>query len=330
MNPRRIFLAPGAIDHFLCRHVLEQFPEARKVSVENPDRLPLPTHPRKRFIEAKRSLLLCEHKGPLLRPLSRPYGEAAPEYYLFVETGCVFDCQYCFLQDWLSHPVPTIHVNQEPLAEQIDEAVKENGGRLYLHAGEMADALALDRFTDLSFTLRKACERLPGLTCELRTKSDRVDRLLVGRPAKNLIVSWTLAPESSTDRYDLLASRLSARIEAAARVSAAGYLVALRLDPVICEGDFVRSYHELLERIADRLPTPPVAVSAGSLRLTTGCLNLARSRFPKSRLFAGELVPGKDGKWRYARPLRQAVYEAIAEQVRKLWRLELKRCMEPE
>lgn len=330
MNIRRIFLAPGAADHALAQTVLDAFPQAQRIAVKDPARLPLARDLRRRFVQAKRSILLAVHAGPLLRPLKRPYGEDAPEYYLYAEAGCPFDCQYCFLQGWLSSPVPTIYVNREGLAEQIGKATEFEGGRLYLHAGEMADSLVFDNVTGLSDVLRDACQAHPGLTCDLRTKSDRIQRLLEGRPPDNLICSWTLCFDRALRSYDLLAPDLEARLAAMARVARAGYRVALRLDPIICEGDFEDHYRRLLQRVADVLPVPPTTLSVGSLRLTAPVLRCARTRFVRSRLFAGELVVGTDGKWRYVKPLRRRAYRVVSEQARRLWGLEPVLCMEPD
>jgi spore photoproduct lyase len=331
LNLRQIFIAPDAPAFDLTRQITNAFHDATQIALA-PGQQPLSHLPfRRQIIEAKRSLFLDCHKGPLIRPLARPYGKPQAEFYLYTETGCPFDCQYCFLQDWLASALPTIHVNRNDLEDQIAEQVNECGGAIYLHAGEMADAFALDPITGQSQTLHRLCQRFPDLICELRTKSDRVGQLIDTQPAlANMVLSWTLAPEAAIVKYEPGTATLTKRIDAIGRASAAGFPIALRIDPVICEGDFEADYTALLRKVDAALSAPPVDVTAGSLRMTGRCLALAKSRFPKSRLFAGELVPCADGKHRYARPLRKKAYRAIESAVQQLWGAPFSLCMEPE
>lgn len=331
MNPKQIFVDSAAMTHSVTDRILSCFPYTERIILEKQKPIPLPMDPRRRFIAAKRSLYLTVTKGALLRPLSRPYGEGKPEYYLYTETGCPFDCQYCFLQTWLAQAVPTIFVNREDLLDQIKNAVKSNKGALYLHAGEMADALIWDSCTHQSDTLIRACRELSGLTCELRTKSSCVDRLLnVSDPPRNLVLSWTLCPEDDILMFEPRADHLNNRLSAMAAAAKAGYPVALRFDPVICHEDFKEKYRALFYRIAKSLPCKPIAISIGSLRMTGKCLVLAKSRFPRSKLFAGELVPCLDGKWRYSRPIRKKAYDVIGQTAQTLWDSPIQLCMEPD
>lgn len=330
MIPDRIFIGPGAEKHALAQKILSAFKEVERIKIKNPQNLPIPNDKKRGFVFAKRSLLLCIHKGPLIRKLTRPYGLEKPEYYLYHATGCPFDCQYCFLQDWLGSPVPTIHVNDEDLLEQIANQVVQEGENIYLHAGEMADSLVWDIQTEHSKILAKACSRWPKLTCELRTKSDTVKKLLTTAPPKNMVVSWTLSPKTAIVKYEPRTPAYQNRIDAMVKVAKAGFNIGLRLDPLICEGDFVEDYENLLRGLAKDLPVIPESISAGSLRMTKQCLNLAKSRFPKSRLFAGELLPGLDQKIRYSRPLRKKAYKIIGDTAKELWGLDLSYCMEPE
>ncbi len=330
MIPKRIYIAQNAKCYPLYDKILKAFPDAERIHVVDQEEAKPPSDFRRWMIESKKSLMLDVQPGPLLRPLTRPYGLSKPEYYLYTETGCAFDCQYCFLQQWLSSPIPTIFVNRAKLLDQIDEQLTAHEGKLYIHAGEVADALAWDPVTNQSKLLLGACRRHPGLSVEMRTKSAGIDHLLKLEPPDNLVLSWTLAPESAIVKYEPKTAPLHKRIQAMAAATHAGYKVAIRFDPMICEGEFEKDYAGLVDKLAGVLAEPPVDVSAGSLRMTTPCLKAARHRFTRSRLFAGELVPCQDGKWRYARPIRKRGYDTIQSAVNHAWGLDLALCMEPD
>ena len=52
-------------------------------------------------------------------------------------------------------------------------------------------------------------------------------------------------------------------------------------------------------------------VSLGSFRYQSSLKPIIKSRHPETRLFTGEHLPGKDGKFRYLRPLRNNAYETV-------------------
>ena len=331
MNIRRVYITESAVKHRLVDEFRAALPDAQFQQVADADEVPLPDEPCRRFVFAKRSLLLDVHPGLLLRPLTRPYGEDRPEYYLYAETGCLFDCQYCFLQEWLSTPLPTVFVNREHLADQVEEVLAQHDSRLYLHAGEVADALALDPITGLSETLIALANAHPGLRCELRTKSDAIERLLKSNAVpQNLVVSWSLSPAESIRRFEPRTASLARRLAAIEAVSARGYAVALRLDPIVSLTSDPMPLVAMLHDVAAVMRRPPVSITVGSMRMTAPCLRIARMRFPESSLFAGELVRSIDGKYRFSGPLRRTAFRAVAETALQLWGIEVDYCMEPQ
>jgi len=330
MIPERIYINQGAADFPLGKKFLKTFSKAKIITMAQGEAAPSFTSSRKDFIKGKKSLFLTEQKGALVRKLTRPYGHHLPEYYLYHAVGCPYDCQYCFLQQWLQKPLPTIFVNRENFFEQIEAVLKMRDGGIYLHAGEMADALIWDRVSSFSETLARCCHRFPEMFCELRTKSAEVEKLLTISPVKNMIISWSLSPAEAISRFEPKTPSLEKRLEAIRRVAQAGFQVALRFDPVICVEDFEKDYSFLIKKIAQALPGIPQSISAGSLRMSTPCLTFAKKRFPKSRLFAGELVFCSDRKWRYCRPLRKKAYKIISSMAKDVWNMDVSLCMEPD
>ena len=57
----------------------------------------------------------------------------------------------------------------------------------------------------------------------------------------------------------------------------------------------------------------------GGTAFSAATKKIATERFPKSRNFLGEFVPGMDGKMRYFRPIRTEMYQSIYSQIRARW-----------
>jgi hypothetical protein len=108
-------------------------------------------------------------------------------------------------------------------------------------------------------------------------------------------------------------------LEAARKVSDAGYKVAFHFDPMIHYPDWEKGYQELVEQILDAVPPDRIAwVSLGSLRYISSLKSVVDERFPNSRVFLGEFVPGEDGKMRYLKKIRQRLLRNVQQKVTQL------------
>jgi spore photoproduct lyase len=56
----------------------------------------------------------------------------------------------------------------------------------------------------------------------------------------------------------------------------------------------------------------------GGFRYPPQLKGIAEKRFPKTRIFLGELFPGRDGKFRYLRAIRVEMYRKMVKWLRKV------------
>jgi spore photoproduct lyase len=135
------------------------------------------------------------------------------------------------------------------------------------------------------------------------------------------VISWSLSPPEVARAEEHGCAPLSARLAAAGRAAAAGYLVAFHLDPMITGADFaadLSSYRALARRALAAVPPGRVThVSLGSVRFLPAMGRTLAARFPGSRVPLGELLPDVDGKLRLLAPLRVQLYRGVAEVVRE-------------
>ena len=283
---------------------------------------------------AKRILAIAEQKGEALKPFPKiRHAINLGDYVFNPISNCHLECTYCILQSYLkNNPVLTVFANTGHFIEKIRGLSAANPGRTFrLGTGELSDSLALDDLTGFSAEWIPFFAEQENLYLELKTKSDRIDRLLELEPRGHTVISWSLAPENIVAREELKCASLAQRLEGAHRVQAAGYPVGLHLDPLIWHSDWQSSYDNLLDRVSRTLDPRRIAwVSVGSLRYDKALKDIATERFPQTAIFSQDFVTAPDGKLRYFKTLRREMYRHVWQRLQE-WSEAFPRylCMEP-
>jgi spore photoproduct lyase len=221
------------------------------------------------------------------------------------------------LQSYLDRPVITLNVRLPDMLDEIGGLMRGQPRRFFrFGTGELGDSLALDPFTGLSETFIDFFKDKRNALIELKTKSVQIERLFGTGPG-NTVVSWSVNPESVIQREELHAPSLEARLHAAKKCRDAGYLLGFHFDPILHIENWESSYREVVDRIFSTIDANRVAwISLGSLRFPPALKPVIQSRFPGSRIVYEEMIRGLDGKMRYLKPLRIALYRHIYRRIR--------------
>ncbi|MDR1114201.1 MAG: radical SAM protein [Candidatus Margulisbacteria bacterium] len=255
---------------------------------------------------------------------------------LNIAVGCPYDCTYCFLQSYSNNPYYTIYVNLDEMLAEIRGQVR---GKIRLGTGEFTDSLALETYTQFVYTYApQICAISPDITLELKTKSAPLCPADISpwqgetslRLQKQLVVAWSVNPQSLIDSDERGATPLRERICAARTAAEYGYRVALHFDPIIYSADWAEQYQTVLDLIRQNIPPEKIAwLSLGTLRFTPTLKPLIEQKFPASTIVYGELFPGRDKKMRYPEPLRVKIYQHMLRQIATISpRLPVYLCME--
>ena len=115
-------------------------------------------------------------------------------------------------------------------------------------------------------------------------------------------------------------------------VAAWGYRLAFHFDPMVIYEDCEEDYRRVITRMVERIPARQVVwVSLGTFRFMPALKPIVEARFPDSKIVYGEFVSGLDGKMRYFKPLRIALYRKMAAWLREaLPGAEIYFCMEDD
>jgi spore photoproduct lyase len=219
------------------------------------------------------------------------------------------------LQDYLDRPGIQLFVNLEDGLEEVKRFLAGRPGITRIGTGELADSLALEPWAGLAEKLVPLFRQFPNGILELKTKSDRVGSLLDLAHGNHTVISWSLNPDSVAKAAEAGAPSAARRLEVARKCQERGYPIALHFDPLVMAGNWEEEYRELVERVFEILdPRSILWISLGALRYPPAI----HERLLPSGLALGESFPGLDGKMRYLRPLRTAMFRSMARWIREL------------
>ena len=317
-SPETIFVDKSVADHPLTLKTLLQFPNTPveyNITLDEAVQMIQKTSTDV-FGAGKRNLILTRFKGSFLKkcPGISPGMVCCNYYVVNLLKNCMYDCSYCFLQDFLqNNPLLVAYVNIEDLLDELERTFAAHPDRTFrVGTGELTDSLALDQVIPFSQQLIPFFNQKKNAVLELKTKSNCVINLLNQNSADNVIVSWSLNPQIIIDQEEKGTPNLEQRLEAARLCANKGYKIGIHLDPIIIFPDWERAYHGMIEKIFEVLsPSQIEWVSLGSFRYRMSLKKIINERHNNTRLFTGEHISSKDGKHRYLRSLRNEAYKNL-------------------
>jgi len=269
----------------------------------------------------KKNLLLTHFYGKRLKPCPGTSRHICCGYHVVnTITNCPMDCSYCVLQGYLNNPLLTLYTNLDELLQEVDTFLSGDTRSLHrLGTGELSDSLALDPIFPLSQVLVTFFAKRNNGILELKTKSANVDHLLHLNHQGKTVISWSLNPQKMIEEEEIRTAPLRERIDAAKRCQDAGYPIGFHFDPLIYDEDWGKGYQETIFSLFSQIdPKRVIWISLGGFRYPPQLKGIAKERFPNTKIFLGELFPGKDGKFRYLKEVRVDIYQKMLGWLREV------------
>lgn len=270
------------------------------------------------FLQAKRQWLLTETS---VRKIFRQVEQTATHLRLAADfiTNTPYDCSFAPLPIRMArNPFMSIMVNvEEALAELGRRCAAPTGKQVVLRCGEGGDALAMDHITKFSETLVPFFSFTPNAHLELWTRTNNVAPLLNLQHRGCTTVVFAITPESVIAQEEEGTASLKSRIVAARNLADRGYKIIFSIDPVIQYEGWEEDYNALIAEIFNSFPRAALAgIELSCFHYPRGLASKVADRFPKSRIFYGELVP-VNGSYRYFRPIRQQMYTHLLNAIKE-------------
>ncbi|MFC1709644.1 radical SAM protein [Candidatus Omnitrophota bacterium] len=334
--PKRIFIEEDAKDYGLSKSIVKKFPAAQVINIKD----------LKSYVESKRNktrldaynqrtdnLFLIKERHDFIKPCPCSKSVLRCGYYILnLGFGCIYDCSYCFLQNYANVNAIIIPVNIDDYIKRLKPFLKKHTRPLRIGTGEFTDSLALDDLTDFSKMLIEFFSKDNNSTLELKTKSNNIKNILRLKHNRKTVISWSLNPQSIVDSDEWQTNSLKERLDAAQACTEAGYLVGFHFDPIVYSINWQDSYRELIGQLFKRIDHENIAwISLGTFRFVPKLKTMIEQRFPDSKILDEELVVGLDKKLRYAQRQRIEVYKNMLSWIKRHSNSALVYlCMEPK
>ncbi len=259
------------------------------------------------------NLFLAKKRGELVKEAPPAYGLSGEPHYYFVNAfNCIYECDYCYLQGYFNSPDIVLFLNHEDMINKMQETLGSHQEKVWFHAGEYSDSLALNHLTGELDYYFDFFGKNPNAYLELRTKSVNVKGLLKYNPLSNLITSFSLSPSKQIKDHDLKTPPLKSRLSAIKKLSDHGHPIGLHFDPIIYNENIVAEYEELINNLRDHIQPERIEyISLGVVRFTADVFHQMKKNYPKSNILHEEFIKSFDNKIRYPRPIRMEIMQKI-------------------
>ena len=262
----------------------------------------------------KRNLFITRFYGRRLKRCPGTSNHICCGYHVInAITNCPMDCSYCVLQGYLNNPFLTVYSNWDDLLEEIRSFLEMRPHSfLRLGTGELSDSLALDSSVPLSELLISFFAERENAILELKTKSAEINHLLHLKHKGKTVFSWSLSPPKMIEEEETRTAFLEERIQAAQKCQEKGYPVGFHFDPIIFYEEWEKGYQETIGSLFGRIdPKGVIWISLGGFRYPPQLKAIVKERFPDTKIFLGELFPGRDAKFRYLKEIRVEMYKKM-------------------
>jgi len=239
-----------------------------------------------RLQKSQPSLILAKKHGHLVLPTPEGYGiGSAHNFYFSHLLNCPFDCRYCFLQGMYNSAHFDLFVNYEDFEQAIKEKMDQLPN-LCFFSGYDSDSLALEPVTGFLSHFLPFFKKERSFI-EIRTKSANIAPLLRMEAFSHAVIAFSLTPRTISEALEHRVPSLSKRLEAIAKLQAAGWMVGLRFDPLIYCDDFREKYRELFTEVFSIVHKENLhSVTLGAFRLPKGIYKKMVHLYPEEKLFA--------------------------------------------
>lgn len=318
----KIYIDEKAQKDFVTQKIIQALPHLPIEMIQEKKSIIKKTFSKSNPIEyGKRSLLITHFYGRRLKPCPGTSHHICCGYYVInTITNCPMDCSYCVLQEYLNNPFITLYSNWDDLLQEIEFFLSQ---RVYpiirLGTGELSDSLAFEPIFPISQILIPFFAKRKDSILELKTKSAEVDQILNLNHCGKTVISWSLNPASLIKAEEIGTSSFEERIDAARKCQGKYYPLGFHFDPIIHYDGWEKDYQQTISSLFNRIdPKRVIWVSLGGFRYPPKLKPIVEERFPKTKIFLGELFPGKDDKFRYLKYIRIEMYRRMLDWLREI------------
>ena len=311
-----IYIEEQAREYPLTKKILTNFPNAVQIGIKNYRHI---------FNRANQQFLI-QKQNPSLILAVKPDGfiyNGSDEchdsiqsdfFYTAQALNCIYDCEYCFLRGKYQSANQLIFVNQNDFFIAAEKAILNRSNPeqpLHLALSFDSDLLAIDSKIPIARNWITWARGKSDVLAELRTKTASVTNLVKIKPARQIVLVWTVSPDLVATDFEQLAPQPDQRFTAINRVIAKGWQVRLCIDPIIKIDNWEIIYKNFIDRMFNKIEAGQIYdVHIGTFRIGKTYYKKMEKLLPASRLHHQIIQTGSSAH--YKENDRREILEKIA------------------
>ncbi len=272
-----VYVEKQALDFPATKIILESFPHALIVEIEHYKDFFCRSGQDFQLQKSSQKLILAVRKDKFIyegADVCHSFGHSS-FYYTSSILNCIYNCDYCYLQGMLPSGNMVVFVNLEDYLSRVDALLKS--APLYLTVSYDTDLLAFENIYPFTSGWIEYAGKKEGLTMEIRTKSVNYKAISRLKPYDNVILAWTISPDSIIAKYEKNTPSLEARLGAIKEAASDGWKVRLCFDPMILTDNWQGIYEECIRKIFNMVRSSEIDdVSIGVFRMASHYLKKIR------------------------------------------------------
>jgi spore photoproduct lyase len=222
-------------------------------------------------------------------------------------------CRYCILQVYFERQCRVLFQNYSELEQEVALKMASWKGVVRFGTGEFTDSLFAEDLFGLSRKIAATLEPYGNAVVEFKTKSTNIGGLTTIKRPQRVVIGFSVNTPRMIALFEKDTASLEARLDAARQCEEMGFHVAFHFDPLFWYDGWEEEYRGVVKAIYACIKNPRKIAwcSLGGFRTNTMLKKYLRKSGEHLPLFSGEMIVGNDGKVRYFRPYRRAMYTVM-------------------
>lgn len=285
--PKRVLIEKDALDYPLGRDLYNYFSnkDIELIMLETTRTKGIPgTTKEEKYKQGKNTLVIGVKKS-----LTFQTCKPSAHYQLPLVTGCIGQCEYCYLNTQLGDkPYTRIYVNIDDILKRAKSYMNERDGEITIFEGAAtSDPLPVEPYTHaLKKTIEYFAKEELG-RFRFVTKFTNVEDIIDVKHNGHTTVRFSINTDKVIDMYEHRTPNASSRIKAASKVLHAGYPIGFIIAPVFLYDNWTTEYKMLIKNLKEELPVDKhkdMTFEIISHRYTTKAKNRINDIFPETVL----------------------------------------------
>jgi len=213
--------------------------------------------------------------------------------------GCGLGCSYCSIQTFYEDGAIGIEKN---LAEKLGNIPLDPNKNYHIGSGQSSDSLAMGNRNGILEAQLELAKKNPNIIMEFKTKTKNIDYFLSVDLPPNMMVCWSLNPQTIIDHEEHFTASLEQRIDAARRLADRGVIVGFHFHPMVYYEGWETEYGNIIQSLLSTFSPHEIGmISLGTLTFIKPAIKNLRALGIKSKVLQ---IPFKDASGKYSYPFQ--------------------------